>query len=79
MPLEEWAAAFTRIDDEGQPIPPEDIPLAITLATQRPSYKRFHIRGMDGVLRHIEIACIPITGLQGDILGAAAFFWELSE
>ncbi len=79
MPPEEWSSAFTRFDDEGQPIPPEDLPLMITLTKQRPTYKRFHIRGMDGVLRHIEVASIPIVGLQGDFLGAAALFWELSE
>ncbi len=79
IPLEEWLSAFTRFDDEGQPIPPDNLPLMITLTKQRPRYKRFHIRGVDGVLRHIEVASIPITGLQGEFLGAAALFWELSE
>ncbi len=79
MPLEEWSSAFTRVDDEGQPIPPEDLPLMITLNKKRPAYKRYHISGMDGVVRHIEATSIPITGLRGDFLGAAALFWELSE
>ncbi len=79
MPLEEWSSAFTRFDDEGQPIPPEDLPLMITLTKKRPTYKRYHLRGLDGVVRHIEVTSIPITGLQGDFLGAAALFWELSE
>ncbi len=79
MSLEEWSSAFTRFDDEGQPIPPEDLPLMITLTKKRPAYKRYHTRGLDGVVRHIEVASIPITGLQGDFLGAASFFWELSE
>lgn len=79
MPPEEWASASIHFDDEGQPITPDDLPLMVTLATQRPSYKRLHIKGMDGVQRHIEIASIPITGLQGEFLGAAALFWELSD
>ena len=74
-----WSSAFTRVDDEGQPIPPEDLPLMITLTKKRPAYKRYHIRGLDGVLRHIEATSIPITGLRGDFLGAAALFWEISE
>ncbi len=77
MPPEEWSSAFTPIDNEGQPIPPEDLPLMIALTEQRPADKRFHIRGMDGVLRHIEATSIPITGLQGEFLGAASLFWEL--
>ncbi len=79
MPLEEWMSAFTRFDDEGQPIPPEDLPLMITLTKKRPAYKRYHTRGPDDVVRHIEATSIPLTGLQGDFLGAVVLFWELSE
>ena len=79
MPLEEWSTAFNRVDDEGQPIPPEDLPLMISLTEKRPAYKRMHMEGLDGVVRHIEVTSIPITGLEGDLLGAVALFWELSE
>ena len=70
---------LTRVDDEGQPIPLEDIATMITLTKKRPTYKSYHTRGLDGVVRHIEVTSIPITGLQGDFLGAATFFWEISE
>ncbi len=79
MPLEEWWSVFNRSDDEGKPIQPEDHPLMITLAEKRPTYKRYHTRVLDGVVRHIEVTSIPITGLQGDPLGAVALFWEISE
>ncbi len=79
MSLEEWSSAFTRFDDEGQPIPPEDLPLMITLTKKRPAYKRYHTKGLDGVVREIEVTSIPVPGLQGDFLGAMVFFWELSK
>jgi PAS domain-containing protein len=79
MPAEEWSAAFTPLDEGGQPLAPENLPLRITLNKHRPAYRRFFIRGLDGVLRHLEVAAIPIAGLQGEFLGAAALFWELSE
>ena len=79
MSAEEWSAAFTPLDQERQPLPPENLPLRITLAKQRPAYRRFFIRGLDGVLRQVEVASIPITGLQGEFLGAAALFWEFSQ
>ena len=78
MTPEEWVSTFSRVDDEGQPIPPEDLPLMITLAKHRPAFSRFHLRGLDGVSRHIEAVSIPIVGLQGDFLGAASLFWEIS-
>jgi len=31
------------------------------------------------VHRYIEVAAIPIAGLQGEFLGAVAFFWEISD
>ena len=79
MPLEEWSSTFTRVDDEGDPVPLEDIATMITLNKKRPTYKHYHARGPDGVVRHIEVTSIPITGLQGDFLGAATLFWEISE
>ncbi len=79
MPLEEWWSVFTRSDDEGKPIQPEDHPLMITLTEKRPTNKRYHTKRLDGVVRTIEVTSIPITGLQGDLLGAVALFWELSE
>lgn len=77
MPAVEWATAFTPTDASGQIIPPDDLPLMITLKKQRPAYKSLTIRGLDGVVHAIEVASIPITGLQGEFLGAAALFWEL--
>jgi PAS domain-containing protein len=78
MPPEEWATAFVPLDEEGQAVPPDALPLMITLKKQRPAHKRLQIRGLDGVLRRIEVASIPIAGLQGEFLGAAALFWELA-
>jgi PAS domain-containing protein len=77
MPAAAWSSAFTPVDDRGQPVRPEDLPLMVALARQRPAYKRFYIQGMNGVRRQIEVAAIPILGLQREFLGAAALFWEI--
>ena len=78
MSAGEWSTVFTPEDGQGRPIPPDDLPLMITLATQRPAYRGFFIRGLDGAVRQVEVAAIPIIGLQADFLGAAALFWEAS-
>ena len=79
MSAEEWWSAFSRSDDEGKPIRREDHPLMITLTELRPTSRRYQISRPDGETRHIESTTIPITGLQGELLGAIALFWELSE
>ncbi len=77
MPAAVWSAMLPAVDDHGQPIPDADRPLMITVAEHRPAYKRFFLQGMNGVRRQIDAASIPITGLQGEFLGAAALFWEI--
>jgi PAS domain-containing protein len=79
MSADEWSSAFVPLDEDRRPLPPEKVPLRICLARRRPVYRRVYISGLDGVPRHLEVASIPITGLQGEFLGAAALFWELSE
>jgi PAS domain-containing protein len=76
---ETWISMFRRVDEQGLPIAPADLPLVVALTTRRPAYKRFFIDGLDGVRRHIEVSAIPITGLQGEFLGAASLFWEIKE
>jgi PAS domain-containing protein len=78
MPAEEWSAVFTVIDDGGEPVPPDDLPLMIALTRRRPAHSRFFIKGLDGAVRHIEVAAIPISGLQDEFLGAVAIFWEVA-
>lgn len=79
LPLDRWWSNFARTDDAGRPIGREDHPLMITLAEKRPVFKRYRIEGPNGATRLIEATCIPITGLQGELLGAAALFWECPE
>jgi PAS domain-containing protein len=78
MPAEVWSTAFTPEDGRGNPVPPHELPLMITLAKKRPAYRRFFIRGLDGALRQVEVVAIPIIGLHGEFMGAAALFWEVS-
>ena len=77
MPAALWSAMLPAVDAQGQAIPSAERPLMFTLAERRPAYKRFFLQGMNGVRRQIDIASIPIMGLQGEFLGAVALFWEI--
>jgi PAS domain-containing protein len=76
MPASEWGTVFVPRDESGQILPPEQLPLMIAITEQRPAYRAFSIRGLDGVERFIEVTAFPLVGLQGRHLGAAAIFWE---
>ena len=79
MPAKTWSSIFTPVDERGQPVPPEDVPLMTALATRRPVYRRLYLHGLNGVRRHLEVVSIPIVGLQGEFLGAASLYWEIEE
>lgn len=78
MPLAEWATVFTPIDQAGAPLSPQDLPLTIALNGRRPAHGDFYIRGLDLVLRHIEVTAFPLIGQADRNLGAVALFWEVN-
>jgi PAS domain-containing protein len=77
IPADTWTSMFQQSDEQGRAIPREELPLIRALATRRPAYTSFYIHGMNGVRRQIEVAAIPIVGLQGEFLGATSLFWEI--
>jgi PAS domain-containing protein len=77
MTAAEWSSVFIPLDEQRKPMPPAELPLRIALAEKRPAYRRLYIQGLNGLHRYIEVAAIPIVGLEGELLGAAALFWEL--
>ena len=78
MPLEEWSTIFTPTDEDGAPIPPEEVPLVVALSQRRPVHRALYIEGLDGVRRAIEVTGIPLFGQADRNLGALALFWEVS-
>lgn len=78
MPLSEWGTIFQPMDGEGEPLPATQLPLARALESGRPSAGGLWIRGMDNVLRRIEVMAFPLIGQANRFLGAVAIFWEVN-
>jgi PAS domain-containing protein len=75
MPMEEWSTAFIPEDQDGSPLPPEEVPLAIATRERRPAHASIHITGLDGVRRPINVTAFPLIAQSGHNLGAVALFW----
>ncbi|HYU57695.1 MAG TPA: PAS domain-containing protein [Actinomycetota bacterium] len=73
---DEWGTMFSPVDEQGNPLPLEKLPLAVTLASKRPSHRTFRITGMDGVTRAIAVTAIPLFAREDEFVGGVAFFWE---
>lgn len=72
----EWAIAWTPVDEAGNPLAPQDLPLSVALHDSKPSYRRFWIQGLDQIKRRIEAFAFPLVGQAGKSLGAVVIFWE---
>jgi PAS domain-containing protein len=76
MSAAEWGTIFTPMDEDGRPLPLEELPIIIALREHRPTSKRFAIIGLDGTKRLIDVTAFPLDGIADRHLGAVAMFWE---
>ena len=77
MPATEWATTWIPTTLDGAPIPPEEVPLSVAVAQRRPAHGKLTIRALDGRHWDIEVIAIPLIQAGGQVVGAAAFFWEV--
>jgi PAS domain-containing protein len=77
MSAKEWSTIFHPIDQDGNPVPPDELPLMIALTQRFPTHKTFWIRGLDGRMREIGVTAFPLIGQADRFLGGIAMFWEI--
>ena len=75
MAAEDWGSRFTPTGEDGEPLPRQELPLAIAVAEGRPAHRAMRIVGADGTSRAIEVSAFPIVGRRGQT-GAMAIFWN---
>ena len=79
MPVSEWSSIFMPMDDKGNVLPPEDLPLVQTMSKQQPAHGEFWIRSLKNKSHKISVTSFPIIGRPNRFLGAVAVFWKISE
>ena len=79
MKVETWGTIFKPKDEEGNVMPPENLPLVKTLNDQYPYHKSFWIESMKGKTEKISVTSYPIIGRSGNFVGAVAIFWEAKD
>ena len=76
--LDDWARRFRPTNEDGEVVPPEELPLVIASREGRAAYlSPLVIMGQDEVKRRIAISAFPLRGQQGRHIGAVAMFWEV--
>jgi PAS domain-containing protein len=72
----EWRAMFGPFDENGRPIPYDELPLVVSVRRGRPAHARFTIRAADGAEHEIEASALPIVTPHGS-RGAITVFWPV--
>ena len=76
MSVEKWATMFKPLDDKGDPLLPEGLPLVQTISNCRPAHGSFWIKSLKNEMHKISVTSYPIIGRGGRFLGAVAIFWK---
>lgn len=79
MPVEEWSTEFKPLDEAGNALPPEELPLVKTLQNANAYHKSFWIKSLTGNDQKISVTSYPIIGRTGKMSGAVAIFWKSTE
>ena len=77
LPPGEWSASFGPLDDDGKPIPLEELPLTQALRDGRPAHAEFSVRSVNGKHHKIAASAMPIVGNATGASGAMVIFWPL--
>ncbi|MBK5272758.1 MAG: hypothetical protein JJE22_17295 [Bacteroidia bacterium] len=76
MPVEMWSTIFKPMDEAGNFLPPDELPLVKTLKYINPYHKTFWIESLKGEAEKISVTSYPILGRAEKFLGAVAIFWK---
>ena len=77
MQAGEWSTVFAPLDGDGNAMAPTDLPLVVALREGRAAHETFDIRGLDGTVRRLETTAVPFVDSHGQLVGAAALFWQV--
>lgn len=70
LPFDERAAILAPRDDDGRPMPVDQLPGMVAMRDRRLVHAVFHMHGLDEVLRPIEATAIPLLNAGDHLLGA---------
>ncbi len=79
MNTADLARAFRPVDEAGESVPIDDLPLATAFRTGVASRGGFWIEAYDGRRRYLEVVGVPLFAQADRLVGGLAVFWERAE
>jgi PAS domain-containing protein len=76
VPAREWGAAFEPEDLDGNPLPLDSLPPAISNIEQRAAHQTVRVTVGDGRKMVIDMAAMPLFARADEFEGTIAIFWD---
>ncbi len=76
VPLAQLAEFYAPLDETGEPLPFDQLPIRVALRERRPKQAQLFVHDAGGTAHRITTTAIPLDGQGGALLGAMAIFWE---
>jgi len=77
MPAAEWTSRFAAVDDDRNPIAPDERPMMRAVVEGCPVSQTMWLRSSNGAWQHLRITAIPLFGEKGVLCGAMSIFWAI--
>jgi PAS domain-containing protein len=77
MSPDEWISTHGPLDDDGKPIPLDDLPGTQAVRQGRPEHGIYRLRSAGGTEHEIESSTFPIVASEEGSSGAMILFWPL--
>jgi len=77
IPADEWNRLITVVDEDRNPIAPEDRPMRAALLQCRPVSRAMWTHSGDREWRQLQVTAFPLVGEGGLMLGGMSIFWEI--
>ena len=77
IPAHEWNRLVTVVDEDRNPVLPEERPMRVARLQRRPVSRTIWMRSGDSEWRHLHVTAFPLVGEGGQMLGVMNLFWEI--
>ena len=77
IPADEWNRLVTVVDEDRNPVPPDERPMRAALIQRRPISRAIWTRSADSDWRHLQVTAFPLVGEGDQLLGVMNIFWEI--
>ena len=77
IPAREWVNLVEVLDEERNPLAPEDRPMTAALSLRMPVSRTIWARGNNSEWRHMSVTAFPLVGEGGQLLGAMNIVCEV--